>query len=342
MFYLLSLLTGILECGWIAYGAVHSLPLWQILCYPLSYHIGNLFPIPFSLNKKQLRFIAVLSLICSVFTFVTSGTLCNVLTYISLFGISASIQSIRSNLKNDSNRLMKRVFRVCGFIFAPLSVFIPSIILTISASIALYSLKNYNGKCRSFKLSWQNGYSAVMLFHQLHYFFYAHITLSAMSLVFTHKYQALGTVFSSLLFCGTWITYMSVEPILSKFTKRLLPPFFIGHTGICILLFIMSLINDNTIFTILWLITGFGGGVVYTIAPQAISVNCYDKNSMTISENIGHTLGLLTAVIISLLSYNHSLQIMLILGSVSAMSAIITMIFTLKKRCNYENIKQNR
>ena len=47
MFYLLSLLTGVLECGWIAFGAAHSLPLWQILCYPLAYPLGNLFPKPF-------------------------------------------------------------------------------------------------------------------------------------------------------------------------------------------------------------------------------------------------------------------------------------------------------
>ncbi len=53
MFYLLSLITGVLECGWIAFGAVHALPLWQILCYPLAYHIGNLFPKPFSLKASE-------------------------------------------------------------------------------------------------------------------------------------------------------------------------------------------------------------------------------------------------------------------------------------------------
>ena len=63
-FYLLSMITGVLECGWIAYGAVHGLPLWQLLCFPLAYHLGNMFPKPFSLGKRTL--IVLSGLCCAV------------------------------------------------------------------------------------------------------------------------------------------------------------------------------------------------------------------------------------------------------------------------------------
>ena len=74
MFYLLSLITGVLKCGWIAYGAAALLPLWQILCYPLAYHVGNLFPQPFSLGKRALYIFGGAALICSVATIPADGS----------------------------------------------------------------------------------------------------------------------------------------------------------------------------------------------------------------------------------------------------------------------------
>lgn len=327
MFYLLSLITGVLECGWIAFGAVHSLPLWQILCYPLAYHIGNLFPKPFSLSKAALYCMTVFSALTSSLTFIKAipDNAVFVLTCVSLFCISAVIQSVRSGLKSDGNRLLKRIFRVGGFALAPLAAIAPSIILIISSLIAIIALKGYCGTAGISTMSLQNGYSAVMIFHQLHYFFYAHITLSAISLMLVHNYSVKGTVFAALLFCGTWVTYMSVEPIMSKLTSKILPVFFAGHIGISILLCAMSFITNQTVFIILWLITGFGGGVVYTISSRAKAVNCYKKTSMTISENIGHTCGLLAAVTVAFLCGSASPDIMLIFGSASAMLAVISM-----------------
>ena len=71
-FYLLSMITGVLECGWIAYGAVHGLPLWQILCFPLAYHLGNRFPKPFSLGKRTLIVLSGLAFS----DFLRASTLC--------------------------------------------------------------------------------------------------------------------------------------------------------------------------------------------------------------------------------------------------------------------------
>lgn len=338
-FYLLSLFTGILECGWIAYGAIHSLPLWQILCYPLAYHLGNLFPKPFSLSRRCLTAMSISAFVTSGLTITTyrSDLIGFLFTCVSLFLLSAVFQSVRSELKSAGNRLAKRIFRVGGFALAPLAAFFPSCALLISSAVALWGLKDYTGKCRISRLSWQKGFSLVMVFHQLHYFFYAHITLAVVSLSLTAKYT-LGTVCATVLFCGTWITYMSVEPIISRLTPKVTPIFHAGHIGICILLFVMHLATRTSLFAILWLATGFGGGVVYTITAKAKINGAYDKTSMTISENIGHTFGLLTAVCVAALMPEQSLDIMLVLGSISAMLAVISMFLITRKENRYEHI----
>ena len=159
-----------------------------------------------------------------------------------------------------------------------------------------------------------------------------------MSLLLTARFSALGTVPAALLFCGTWVTYMSVEPIVSRLTKNTLPVFFAGHIGISMLLFTMSFVDNIPLFMALWLITGFGGGVVYTISARAKKLGCYDKPSMTISENIGHTLGLAVAVVSAAVFGMRSPDIMLVAGSVSALLAVISMTFTPKEGRSNENI----
>lgn len=336
---LLSLLTGVLECGWIAFGAAHSLPLWQILCYPLAYHIGNLFPKPFSLNRNILRVMCCLSAVTEALTFVPqlSGGAVSVLTCVTLFLLSAVIQSVRSGLKSDGNRLIKRVFRIGGFALAPLATVIPSMILVFSSVTALLALCKHESKPGVTRMTGQHGFSLVMIFHQLHYFFYAHITLAAMSLLFTHD-CAPGFVYAALLFCGTWVTYMSVEPIVSKLTDRLLPMFFAGHFCVGVLLFVMHRVTSVPLFITLWLATGLGGGVVYTISARAKEQKCFDKDSMTIAENIGHTLGLLIAICMATGFDTASPKIMLVFASVSAFLAVISMTLIIGKEHRHENI----
>jgi hypothetical protein len=245
---------------------------------------------------------------------------------------------VRSELKSDGNRLMKRIFRVSGFALAPFAAVFPSAILLISSVIAFLGVKNYNGNYGFSKMNLQNGYSVVMIFHQLHYFFYAHITLAAMSLLLSCN-SSVGVVYAALLFCGTWITYMSVEPVVSKLTPKIISVFYAGHIGISAILFTMHFITLKPLFIALWIITGFGGGVVYTISAKAKADSSYNKNSMTISENIGHTFGLLLAVCIAAVAGNNSPQIMLIFGSVSAFLAVVSMTFIIRREHLYnENI----
>ena len=332
MFYLLSLITGVLECGGIVYGVVHSLPLWKILCFPLAYHIGNLFPKPFSLNYGILRIMCVLSAVLGLVLYGVnlSDRTDFVLRCLVLFLTSAVIQSLRSGMKSDGNRLLKRVFRVVGFILAPLVVLIPDEIMLFSSVVALLSIKECSDKSSITCMFSQNGFSFVMLFHQLHYFFYAHITLASMSLLFSCSSNS-GVVISAILFCGTWVTYISVEPVVSRITKRFLTVFYVGHIGISVLLLLMYYVASVPIFIVLWLMTGFGGGVVYTISAKAKEMGYYNKDSMVIAENIGHTLGLLIAVGISVLWATDAPRIMLIFGAVSALLAVVSMILITRR-----------
>ena len=133
------------------------------------------------------------------------------------------------------------------------------------------------------------------------------------------------------------MTYMSVEPIVSRLTDRLLPVFFAGHIGVGIILLVMHRVTSVPLFMTLWLSTGLGGGVVYTISAKAKADKSYDKDSMTIAENIGHTLGLLTAVCMAVAFGTASPNIMLVFGSVSAFLAVISMTWINRKEYRRDN-----
>ena len=55
--------------------------------------------------------------------------------------------------------------------------------------------------------------------------------------------------------------------------------------------------------------------------------NC-DIVFILVSENVGHTLGLLSAVIVAAIAPALSLRVMLILGAISAALAVASMLFT--------------
>lgn len=324
MFYLLDLLTGILECGWIAYGTVCGMPLWQILSFPLAYHIGNLFPFPFSVGKKAITFLSAVPACIGIImlTGITYESCRFWLICTALASGSAVLQTVRSNRKNRSSRLLKRLFRVGGFLLAPSAAVIPKTLLILTSVIIIPAAVKYEGKPGICSIHGQKGFSAVMIFHQMHYFFYAHTVLAAVSLAFYENMGFSGIAAAAGLFCCTWITYMSVEPIVSRLTSRLTAVFWGGHISICIILAAMSFIRSLPLFTVLWIITGFGGGTVYTISALAKKYGAYNKNDMTVSENLGHTFGLLTAVAVSALSNEYTApHIMLIFASVSALLA---------------------
>ena len=348
MFYLLNMMTGILECGWIAFGLAHAMPLWQILCYPLTYYLGKLFPKPFSLPKKVLFGICSAALIATVMlTAVPMPDILGfVLTCLCLFLLSAVIQTVKNGMKSSEHSFLKRFCRVVGFALSPLAAFKPQIILFVAVVIAFCGLTKYTGKEYNFTApDLKGGYSLVILFHQLHYFCYTHITIAAVSLVlskqppvidaldyaFTRNPDTFGGIAGILIFSGTQITYILSEHIFSRLTKKSMSIFYIGQSAVFVILLSMSFITDTTLFIILWLFTGLCGGTVCTITKKLKQSVKYDKAPTTFSENAGCILGLLAAVLVSVFFCTYSPDIMLVCGAAGTLAAILCMIITMQK-----------
>ena len=355
MFYLLNMMTGILECGWIAFGLAHSMPLWKILCYPLTYYLGKLFPKPFSLPKKMLFGICSAALIAAVIlTAVPMPDIFGfVLTCLCLFLLSAVIQTVKDDMKSSEHSLLKRFFRVAGFALSPLAAFRPQIILFVAVVIAFCGLTKYTGKEYNFTApDLKGGYSIAILFHQLHYFFYTHITIAAASIAlskqtpeidalgyaFTRSPAAFGSIAGILIFSGTRIIYILSEHIFSHLTKKSMTIFYIGQAAVVVMLLSMSFITDTTLFIILWLFTGLCGGMVCTITKNVKPSEKYDKAPTTFSENAGCILGLLAAVLVSAFFGTYSPDIMLVCGAASKLAAILCIIITMQKEKKYDGI----
>ena len=355
MFCLLNMITGILECGWISFGLAHAMPLWQILCYPLAYYLGKLFPKPFSLPKKLLFVFCSVTLIAAVIlTFVPMPDIVRfVLTCLCLFLLSAVIQTVKDSIKSGEHSLLKRFFRVAGFALSPLAAFRPQIILFVAVVIAFCGLTKYTDREYHFTVpDFKGGYSIAILFHQLHYFFYTHITIAAVSIAlskqppgidalgyaFTRNPIVFGSIAGILIFCGTQIIYILSEHIFSRLTKKSMTVFYIGQTAVFVILLSMSFITDTTLFIILWLFTGLCGGTVCTITKKLKQSVKYDKAPTTFSENAGCILGQLAAILVSVFFGTYSPDIMLVCGAISTLAAILCMIITMQKEKKYDGI----
>ena len=355
MYYLLNMMTGILECGWIAFGLAHAMPLWQILCYPLAYYLGKLFPKPFSLSKKVLLGFCSAALIAAVI--LTAVPMPDILWFVliclCLFLLSAVIQTVKDDMKSSEHSLLKRFCRVVGFALSPIAAFRPQIILFVAVVIAFCGLTKYTGKEYHFTApDLKGGYSLVILFHQLHYFCYTHITIAAVSLVlskqppvidaldyaFTRNPDTFGGIAGILIFSGTQITYILSEHIFSRLTKKSMSIFYIGQSAVFVILLSMSFITDTALFVILWLFTGLCDGTAFTITKNVEHLGKYDKSLMTFSENAGCILGLLAAILVSAFFDTYSYDIMLVCGAVSTLATILCMIITMQKEKKYDGI----
>lgn len=329
MFYLLSFFTGILECGWVFRGLHFELPVWITLLFVVAYHLGNLFPLPFMISKRVLYIIALAIIALagsSLFSIETSAAF--VLQGGGIFLCSVLIQSVRSGMKSEGNRVLKRVCRVAGFIVAPVTIIAPNALLTVGAILGMIALRKNTGTCAKVtKPGLQGGFSLVMLFHQLHYFLYAHITLALAAVLFGNL--------AATFFALTWLTYLSVESLLKPLGKPI-PTFFLGHLLITVILTALAFaeINGAEIpFVILWILAGFGGGTVFAITDINKQSGCFEKNSETIAENFGHILGASLAALCAFFIEEQAPVVMAIMAALSAVCTIAAMILV-RRRAN--------
>lgn len=328
MFYILNILSGVLEVGYMAWAIREGYDFWMLLLFPFAYQLGNLFPKPFSVGKIPLKVLSALSLVTSCAALFTDpGKIGSVaLLCFNICAISIIIQSVRCGMKTNDNRKWKRITRVSGFVLAPFCAFFPFVLMLLFSMVAFAALRGYQGKYAVVKMKRQKSFGAIMVFHQLHYFFYVYPALAAVALMYAGKDLSFPDIFLSyVLFAVTWITYMIVEPCLKKRLPSL-PVFYTGHLGIVILLLAMSFMDvSNLWFLVLWIVMGSCGGTVYTIYIEADKLNARDEDSMTVCENIGHITGIIVALVLSFFYAGDALNITFRLSSASALTAIALM-----------------
>lgn len=340
MFYILNILSGVLEVGYMAWAIREGYDFWVLLLFPFAYQLGNLFPKPFSVGKIPLKVLSALSLVTSCAAlFIDPGKIGSVaLLCFNICAISIIIQSVRCGMKTNDNRKWKRITRVSGFVLAPFCALSPFVLMLLFSMVAFAALRGYQGKYAVVKMKRQKSFGAIMVFHQLHYFFYVYPALAAVALMFFNKEHSFSLVIGFFLFAVTWVTYMSTEIILKEKTKSL-PVFYTGHLGIVILLLAMSFMDvSNLWFLVLWIVMGSCGGTVYTIGIEADKLNAKDEDSMTVCENIGHITGIIVALVLSFFYAGDALNITFRLSSASALIAITLMTLAVfgKKHKNKE------
>lgn len=296
-FLFLSFLSGVIELGSVYVGIKLDLPVSMIMLLPFWYQLGNLL-MAYIPKKRSVYFIlSVLTIILSVINI----TNFNYYAFsLQLSACSLCIQTAREGNKKNCPAWLKRSARILGFATSPIMLFqhgqLTLIIGTLFATYLLLKMQNAPTKKRMFIQS-ELALSWVMIFHQLHYFVYTYI-MPIYIYNITRSY-----LLSSISFAITWIVYLTPQTIIEKFSKiNYKQIFFIGHSFLAICMGAMFWSSYNKFVWVVllsWLLTGLGGGTVFCIKHLSVK---YERINMDLSENIGHVLGPLIAIVISSLN----------------------------------------
>ena len=348
MFLLLSAITAVLECGSIFLGIHLGYGPGGILSFCLAYQLGNLFPIPFRLDKKILTLLVWIAP-----TLLCLASLCNSLPlfqwafyFLMIALLSCIVQSIRTIMKGKTGTVPKRLSRVVGFMLAPLMAYAPLPLCAACCLIVWIALKCTSDKnipVRSLppftKRTLKSSYCHIMLWHQLHYFIYAYGMI-------LFAYQITESSFQTMIyFACTWLTYLVTEPLLKRLNKACSaspykPTTIIwgGHTFLLLILLLLPNVPPFC-FILLWILTGFGGGTVFAITALCKKSPAYEDEHLELAENIGHFVGTGLAVLwVSIFPQNISC-----LCYLSALCVVMVIILTIKSKRNRKetNVYEN-
>ncbi|MGM9618216.1 MAG: hypothetical protein ACI3W8_00030 [Oscillospiraceae bacterium] len=288
LFLLLSLLSGALELGVLFLGCVHGLPLWGLFVLPLMYQLGNLLLVPFLMPPRRTAAVGGAGLVLLLLDLrLHSPALFAVLVLLA----SLCIQAARSGRKNECPVWLKRSFRIAGFLLSPLAAVFPVAVvaccLLLPTVVLLFDGTVRKGPAPPARLM------PVMVFHQMHYFVYAYILPAWL-------FSRSGMALSAGMFALSWLVYLLPQTIAGRVggvDSRAM--FFVCHsflflvmTGLCA----ASAFGSPAVICALWLLTGVGGGSVFCI--KSLTPACRSAD-MTLSENVGHVLGCLAALLLS-------------------------------------------
>lgn len=333
-FYVTCVFSGMIEVGAVLWGIGAGYSIEGALGLAIAYQIGNI--LLFFLNQKLRRIqhlFALLACVLAVGVILFSDPLYRYLCAFVCFALlSTIIQTLRSAVKSKEPRWRKRVFRVTGFLVSAImykyggytlaAISVLTLILTICSP-------KYDDDCWLLRLiRGQYGHNRIclaMTVHQMHYFVYCYSML--LISLFVYKKPIIATFW----FVANWIPYILTEPLV-KLTKTSSWLLFLigGHILVAGLLIGMYITVEeySLVAMILWALTGFGGGNVFCIKNSLLKHKEYHNQVWVFSENVGHFLG----VIIALLAYHFSksLSTVLLLGSFFAISTIGLILYTIK------------
>lgn len=308
-YYITCLMSGVIELGAVFLGMKLGYSIFGIIGLTLAYQLGNVFR--FFVTKKIAKYqdyIALLAVLLSIVILMTRDE--NKITYIclsmALFLYSTVLQNVRSAVQGNIPRWKKRSCRVLGFVLSAMMYIWGLVLLLIFCIILLvYSvsldyffyddwLKNWARGKFGERVCWS------MVTHQAHYFAYNYIMLVLVMRYFNNPF------FATLWFAANWIPYTITEPLVQKLKWDKWYSIALGaHVFNAIVLTGMYIFVDISITTalLLWVLTGFGGGNVFCIKKALSSAVVYDKNVWSFSEQIGHILGVLSALVVTYIDW---------------------------------------
>lgn len=311
MFLLLSALTSVLECAPLLAGAALGLPPWQLLALCLAYQLGNLFPTPFRLGRRALPGIAASALLLSPLPGLCGGVplLWWGTSLLTVFCLSCTFQSVRACQKSATGTALKRLARVLGFLLTPLAARCIPAVFAVCSVLVLAALTPAEPRTASTpdipplcRMLPENPGLPIMLWHQLHYFIYAH------SMILTVRRMTGRPTLTMALFAFTWVTYLSVEPWIKRSrggrgltVSEHVTLVLRGHAFLFILLLLLPIVRTPAAAACLWALTGLGGGTVFAISALCRAAPGYQKDALDLTENLGHIGGTLIAVLYLLL-----------------------------------------
>lgn len=241
------------------------------------------------LNGSQVIALFVVSLVTFVFTLHVSILW---LSCLSIFVFSSSIQTFRAWGKTQigDKTLYKRTSRLGGFALggpiglSPYGLLIAgllSMVPTLRATTRFQAGKTPLNP----RLPLRRKHYLLLFFeffHHLHYFTYCYF------LVILLKSLMNSSVLVGLIFVVGWIGYAIIESKLRSFRPSLV---VVGHVVCALAIFAMAFAEDVRILTLLWFLTGLGGGTAYALDYLESSVKDFTGPLREQYENIGHVLG---------------------------------------------------
>lgn len=146
MLYLLNVLSGMLEFGFIMKAVRCGWNPAAFLLFPLAYQVGRLFPRPFSLGRLYLISLFLCSVeICCCMAFIDCSQASQiVLICLNLACLSTVIHSVKETFRpveSKKSALFEWGSKFAGIIAAPICAFFPASAMFFSVAVLFHALR---------------------------------------------------------------------------------------------------------------------------------------------------------------------------------------------------------